>query len=152
MARLPSSERKYEVTHLWDIHHEIMRLSVAGMKPKDIARVLNVSVPMVSYTMNSTIAKNRLDIMRGARDADAIDIHHRIQELAPVAVDKLEELLDSEIENIKLKAATDILDRAGHGAVKTLRTENIHAHFTGEEIEEMKERARLAGAVIEHEA
>ena len=55
----------------------------------------------------------------------------------------------SELPNIKLKAATDILDRAGHAAVRTLRTENIHAHFTADEISDIKKRAREVGLLTD---
>jgi hypothetical protein len=57
--------------------------------------------------------------------------------------------MDSDLPNIKLKAATDILDRAGHAAVRTLRTENIHAHFTADEISDIKKRAREVGLLTD---
>ena len=87
--------------------------------------------------------------MEAARDLDAVDISKEIQELAPKAVKVLEQLLESGSENNQLKAAQDVLDRAGHAAVRMIKTENIHAHFSGEEIEEMKKRAREVGLITD---
>jgi hypothetical protein len=83
------------------------------------------------------------------RDLDAVDVSKEIRDLAPKAVRILDDLMDSELPNIKLGAAKDILDRAGHAAIKTIRTENLHAHFTAEEIADMKIRAKEVGLLTD---
>lgn len=149
MGRLPTGNRQYQISRVWDAHQEIMRLAVTGMKSVDIAQILGVSPAMVSYTLNSAIVQRQLDIMRAARDVDAIQVSKRIHELAPEAVEALGDLLDSEVPQIRLGAAKDVLDRAGHAAVKTLRTENLHAHFTKEEIDDIKKRAMEIGLCMQ---
>ena len=149
MGRLPTGNRQYQISRVWDVHQEIMRLAVTGMKSVDIAQMLGISPAMVSYTLNSAIVQRQLDIMRAARDVDAIQVSKRIHELAPEAVEALGDLLNSEVPQIRLGAAKDVLDRAGHAAVKTLRTENLHAHFTKEEIDDIKKRAMEIGLCMQ---
>ena len=147
--RLPETHKSYQIEQMWELHHEVCRLALIGMKQVDIANHLSVSPVMVSYTLRSPIVQRQLNQLKAVRDLDAIDVSKEIQELAPRAVKVLEELMDNELPNIKLKAATDILDRAGHAAVRTLRTENIHAHFTADEITDIKKRAREVGLLTD---
>jgi hypothetical protein len=143
----PNQRKVFTVENIWDSHREIVRLAVTGMKQCDIAKTMNITPEMVSYTMNSPIVKRELDIARGARDVDAIDVAKRIQEVAPEALTVLEGLLKTANDAIKFRTAADILDRAGHAAVKTLRTENLSVHLNKEDLDEIKQRAREIGLV-----
>lgn len=149
MGRPASGERKYAIQTMWDMHREILRLAVTGMQQVDIASVLGVTPVMVSYTLNSPIAKRELANLRAARDLDAVDVAKRIQQIAPSALEVLEELLSEGNDAIKLRAATDILDRAGHAAVRTLRTESLSVHLTKDDIEEIKNRAKEIGLCVD---
>jgi predicted transcriptional regulator len=144
MGRLPTGDRKYEITHIWDRHKEIMRLLVAGLSQVDIAKTLGVTPVMVSYTANSAICRRQMALMHAAADLDAVDVAKRIQEIAPVALDTLEKLLCEGNETTQFKVATDLLDRAGHGAVKSFRMEHT-AHLSRTDIEEIKQRAKEIG-------
>jgi len=155
MGRLPSGDRKYEITHIWDRHKEIMRLLVAGLSQVDIhlvaglsqvdiAKTIGVTPVMVSYTANSAICRRQMALMHAAADLDAVDVAKRIQEIAPVALDTLEKLLCEGNETTQFKVATDLLDRAGHGAVKSFRMEHT-AHLSRTDIEEIKQRAKEIG-------
>jgi hypothetical protein len=147
--RLPNTHNKYNIEQMWDIHHEIARLALIGMKQVDIANHLSISPVTVSYVLNSPIVERQMNQLKAVRDLEAIDISKEIKELAPKAIQVLEDLMDNELPNIKLKAATDILDRAGYAAVKTLRTENLHAHFSSEEIADIRQRAREVGLLTD---
>ncbi len=148
--QLPETHKQYQIEQMWQVHHEICRLALIGMKQIDIATHLGVSPVTVSYTLRSPIVKRQLEQMAAVRDIDAIDVAVEIKNLAPKAVRVLEDLLDSELPGIKYKAASDVLDRAGHAAVKTLRTENIHAHFTSDEIADIKKRAKEVGLLTDN--
>ena len=147
--QLPETHKKYQIEQMWDLHHEVCRLALIGMKQVDIATHLGVSPVMVSYTLRSPIVKRQLAQLHAVRDLEAIDVANEIKNLAPKAVEILEDLMNSGNENTKFKAATDVLDRAGHAAVKTLRTENIHAHFTNDEIADIKKRAKEVGLLTD---
>ena len=62
-------------------HEEILNLYVLGMKDSEIASMLGISKNMVNYTVTSTLGKERLAMMRGARDAETIDIAKKMQEI-----------------------------------------------------------------------
>lgn len=148
--RRDNTER-YSLQQTWDIHHEIMRLSLVGMKHRDIAAYLGITAQMVSYTLNSPLVRDKMANMAAARDIEAVDVAKEIRDLAPKALRVLEDVLDSDScrEADKIRAATDILDRAGHAAIRTVRTENVHAHFTKEELEDIKQRARDMGLLAD---
>jgi hypothetical protein len=141
--RLPTTHRKYQVEQMWEVHHEVVRLALIGMKSVDIADHLGISPVMVSYTLRSPIVQEKMNQLQAVRDIDAIDVAKEIQELAPQAVKVLGELLECELPNIRMKAATDVLDRAGHAAVRTIKTENLHAHFSSEEIADIRIERRV---------
>lgn len=143
MGRPPTGERQYAIETMWNVHHEIVRLAVMGFKQVDIANQLNISEVTVSYTLNSPIVKRKLDCMHAARDLQAIDVAKQIQALAPKAIEAMEVLLESDVASVKLRAAVDILDRAGHGAVK--KEMSLVGHLGKEDIEEIKARARATG-------
>jgi hypothetical protein len=142
MGRLPTGNRQYQIKEMWSIHHEITRMLLLGMKNVDIAKVLGIDPVTVSYTANSHLVQRQLSIMRGARDAHAVDCASRIKELAPKAVEILDSLMDSQNEQTQLKAAIATLDRAGHAPVQRVQAETMHMHFSSEEIADIKKRAK----------
>jgi predicted transcriptional regulator len=151
MGRPSTGERKYAVQTMWDVHREVLRLAVTGMHQVDIAATLGVSPVMVSYTLSSPIAKREMENLRAARDLDAVDVAKRIQAIAPIALQTLEDLLCTGNETMKFKVATDVLDRAGHAAVRTLRTESLSVHLTKDDIDEIKNRAKEIGLCVQDE-
>lgn len=148
--RNPDGSRSgFTVQNIWDTHREIMRLAVTGMKQADIARELGLTEVMVSYTLNSPVVKREMENMRAARDLDAVDVAKRIQEVAPKALEVLEGLLETANDAIKFRTAADILDRAGHAAVKTLRTESLSVHLNKDDLDEIKRRAKEIGLCVD---
>lgn len=144
-------ERKtYQIKNMWEQHHEIVRLALLGMKPADIARKLGFTSVMVSYTLNSPIVKEKLSIMRAARDADSIDIARDILELAPKAVELYEKLLEEGVNgtatSLHKSTADRVLEISGYGPVKRIQADHrhAHAHFTPEELENVKKQGREA--------
>jgi predicted transcriptional regulator len=142
MGRHPIGNRKYEIQHMWDVHHNIKRLAFMGWKSVDIARELNVTEVMVSYTLNSPMVQKELAEMRAVADLGSVDVAKRIKEIAAEAVEKMRDHVHSEKESISLAASKDILDRAGHAAVK--KEAHLHGFLTEDDIKEMKERATAA--------
>lgn len=144
--------RKYQIQKLWDIHHEILRLLLLGWQPVKIAETLGVTPVMVSYTANSELVKRRLEVMRGARDAEALDLAVEIKRFAPEAFQMLQKIMrESDSEKNQIVIAMDAMDRAGYAPPKVIEGRFLHAHFTTEEIEDMKRRAKESGQVVEGE-
>ena len=147
MGRNPAeAPRQYQIQQLWETHHEILRRLVIGQKSVEIARDLEITTAVVSYVKNSEVGKKQLSLMRSACDMSAVDVSVKIKELAGRAIAVMEAGLDEEQPlALRMKAATDVLDRAGFGAPKIIRSENVHAHLTRDDIEEIKQRAREEG-------
>lgn len=146
---LEDTHRRYQVEQLWDVHHEVVRLALIGMKHVEIAAKLGISPVTVSYTLRSPIVARQLEQMRAVRDLEAVDISKEIAELAPRAVEILGELLDSELPNVRLKSAESILDRAGYAAVQRIKMDaNVSHSFTPDEIRDIKERAKDIGLMV----
>lgn len=143
MGRIPTGDRKYEISRMWDTHHEIVRLASCGAKEVDIAAILGVTPTMVSYTLNSSIVKRQLQLLRAARDLDSVDIAKRIHEIALVAVEKLAGIVENSVdEKVTLAACRDILDRDGFGAVKKMQVDSRSLVLTADDINEIKQRAK----------
>jgi hypothetical protein len=142
----PAKPRSFKVAKLWDIHHEICRRIALGEKNVQIAEALGVSPVMVSYTRNSRVGKDQTGILRGAMDADTIDLGRQIQEFAPVALKILEGIIEGKGEfgdaSLALRAryADRHLDRAGYSPVRKLAT--LNSTLTRDDIEAIKERSR----------
>lgn len=147
MGRLPTGHRKYQIQEMWDVHHEITRMLLLGMKHVDIARELGISEVTVSYTANSQVVQRQLDLMRGARDMGAVDIGARIQAMLPKAAQALDELLDSQVEAIRLRTAQDVLDRGGYGAVQKVAA--LHGQLSREDLDDIKQRVKNAGMLVQ---
>jgi len=153
MGRLPGNNRKYEIKTLQERHREILRRLALGQGSKDIASSLSITPQVVHYVKNSQIGKRELNLIQGARTADAVEVSNQIQELAPQALETLDAImLDEESpDTIKVKIAIDLLDRAGHGAVK--KNLNVNQQLTQKDLEDIKIRAkevaRVNGSIIE---
>lgn len=138
----------HELKKMKQIHHEIALLAITGKKQKEIAAELGVTPQMVRYTLDSELVKRKLRLLRGARDAEALDVHARMKELSPLALDELEHILlnpNSE-DREKRMIAQDILDRAGYGAVQ--KHADVSETLTTEDLNDIKKLARENGMVL----
>lgn len=151
MGRHPTNNRKYVIKHMWDRHHEIIRLLVMGMAYRDIANTLKITPQTVSDVANSPIVQEKLLKLRGERDVEAVDIGARIKKLAPSAVAKVKEVMDKGDLRTSLTAARDILDRSGFVPPTKIDMRGMIAHVTTKELDEIKERQKKKGIVVEGE-
>ena len=151
-ARLLSpsdSGKTFRIGKLWEIHHEIARRLSLGEKNRSIADALGITEVMVSYTKNSKLVEDKVDILRASMDADTIDLGIRIKEFAPKALVLLEEIIEGKHDeaSIALRAryADRHLDRAGLAPIKKIAVAT--GHLSRSDIEEIKRRA--TGAAVE---
>ncbi len=144
---------QYELQKLRARHHLILRMSAQGMDNKEISSQLNLSEVAVSYTINSELGQQRLEVLMGNADIDAIDMIKEFAELAPVALEVAEEVMLNPYEKTsdRLNAVDKILNGAGYGKKVDL---GISVQLVGDnEIRAAKELARkkgkLAGIIVE---
>ena len=149
--RRKPERRTFQVEKMWNIHHEIARLSSLGMKGTQIAEGLGVSPAMVNYTVNSPIVRDKIEILKGARDAETVELAQRIKDFAPKCLDLLEKVIEEESDvtgasiHLRVRTAQDYADRAGLGAVR--RHQILTGRITPEQLDEIKQRARGAGII-----
>ena len=146
MGKVPGYNRKYEIQHMWDRHHEIVRMALIGETAETISNRLGITPQTVSNTLNSRIVMDKLAILRAERDASSVDVAKAIRELAPRAVEVMATLLDVEnnlgvSHSVRLNAAKDMLDRNGHAAPKVIETRNLHGVFTKDDLDDIKKKA-----------
>jgi len=148
-----TKSKLHQIQNLWERHHEILNLALLGWGPKAIADRLNCAVSTVSDTVNCDLGRQKLAIMRAARDANTIDVAKEIQRLVPQAYKIYSDILFKEGvgENVsvalqKTTADTIVKDLAGHEAPKKM----LHAHLTIDQVESLKERGRAIRAAKEN--
>jgi orotate phosphoribosyltransferase-like protein len=112
MPATPTHCKRYAISYMWDIHHEIIRLAATGMRPNEIAETLNCSTVMVTYTLNSPIAAAKLAVLRQDRDTAVVSIVDRLKNSASEAAKYLESVAEGRIPEahpaLRVKACTEI--------------------------------------------
>ena len=156
------SGEKYEIERLQEWHKEVLRLAVLGYRPVQIAEMTGYTKEHISTLFNSAVFQEQLIILQAARDDDSISVGKRIAALAPIALERVKEVLQDPIHRVetnektgqveikiddridpalKVRTAQDLLDRAGHKAIDR----KISVHMTKEDIDEIKQDAIQAG-------
>jgi hypothetical protein len=158
LRTVPHSDRRtFEVSKMWDIHHEITRLVLLGLKNTEIAQRLGVSEATVSYTRNSQVVKDKMEIMQGARDAETLDVMAEIKKKLPAVLKLLGDVVDGtpgtigelSSPSLRVNTAEKWLNRAGFPEQKPGMNLHLHGHFTAQDIEDIKQRAKESGQVID---
>lgn len=153
--RRTNDRRVFEVSEMSHLHHEITRRLLLGEKQKRIAEDLSCHPQTVSNVKNSQVVQDKLNIMKGARDANSVDISKEIQRIAPQALENLRNVIEDDTDEVplhmKVKESNNLLDRAGYGAKQKSETRHLHAHLTSDDLTEIKQRARNAGALVEED-
>jgi len=146
--------RQYQIQHLWEQHHRMLRLALLGLNYKDIATELGVTPVTVSNTINSAIGQKLLQEMRGAVNKETIDTASRLREMNAQAIDVLEDILKDADKPIALRAkvAMDNLSRTGFAPQINVKGTFEHRHFGPEDIEKIKlfaiEAAKRQGCLV----
>ena len=110
------TQNKYNIKQIWSIHREILRRHSVGQKPKQIAKDLGVTIQTISNLVNSDLGSAALEALNNRSDDEARDVTKRIKELAPEALDVVEEILTDDESEPKLRSglAIKVLGLAGY--------------------------------------
>lgn len=158
MGRTPSDKpRKYQIEALWDLHREIIRRLVLGQGNKEIARALDITPVTVSYVKNSELGKKKRAELQHSMDEDVKDVTSRIQDIAPKALDVLENIIAGNDQEFggqmisvkdRYRASKDVLEKAGHVAPNKVQGAVAHAVIDGDYLDKLKQRAKEADNVV----
>lgn len=146
MARIPrkfglGQSRLHSIQNMWEHHKEIARRLLLGERQMDIARDMKLSQNWISIVCSSPAFIKYLDGLRARTEVGISDVRKEITAGAVEGIKVLRSLLTSSNEQIQLKAATDLLDRDGFGAVKRVEQQvSGTVHLTADRLEELKAR------------
>lgn len=89
-----------------------------GLTPGQLAAAYGFTPGQVTRIINSPMFICELDRLEGRAEEIAVEIREDIKKLAERAVEVLDDQLHKQgiAENVKQRAAFDVLDRAGYGA------------------------------------
>lgn len=153
--RRATSGRKYQPKQLNEKHHEILRLAMLGYSNVEIATRLACTPATVSIVRNSGLGRQQSSLLKAEADHSALETAKRIRELAPDAIDAIQQIMLNEEmpANVRLSAAKDVLDRAGYAAPKQVNVSSTTLNLTGDDLEGLKnialQRAQANGMVID---
>jgi len=139
------AKTSWEVSDMWDVHHQVKRRIFLGHKNTDIAIALKITKEQVSSIRNSPVVQEQLKLMQNKADDEVISIKEEVSKLAPRAVEVLETILNDVNcpANVRLSAAKDTLDRSGNAAPQQVN--HLHGHFTADDLAQIKDRANELG-------
>jgi AraC-like DNA-binding protein len=149
-------KKSYVVREMQERHHEMARLILLGKNNQEVAEHLGCTPTSVSQVRNSPVVKEKLTLMKAARDVGCVDLAKEIASIAPIALERVKEALETgSVNGVEvgpseiLKQANSILDREMGKATQRIDTRNIHGHFTMEDIAAIKQKAHdLAGVPV----
>ncbi len=145
MPRL--SKAIYNLQKLGDHHHHMVRLLHGGMRLKDVAAATGVTTMTVRNARRCDLGHAKASNLHGMADEKITEVSRHIAESAPKAAARLRMLVEGEDTPpaVALGAAKDVLDRAGHQAIRQVSVH--HQHMTAQVLKELKEGAREAGII-----
>ena len=156
LRRKDDTRKTHNAKQLWQRSHEILNLTVRGLKQVDIAEILNLTPQTVSNVVNSDLGMQKISEMRKKRDEEAFDAGKEIDELTEKALNVYHEIFDDDTEGhaMKKKVADVItLELSGLRVPTRIQASSFNATATLAEIEEFKKRGieaqRVAGVVID---
>ncbi|KKK49234.1 hypothetical protein LCGC14_3137120 [marine sediment metagenome] len=135
------TDRQNMLKKLWGRHKEVARLHVLGFRNNEISELLGITTATVVNNLNSTLVKQELARLGALRDNGAIEIAKDIDELLPLALDTMREVMaNGSKDSDKLKSAIRVLDMGGHSPIRKILTSN--AVFDKDDLDEIKRRAK----------
>jgi hypothetical protein len=90
------------------------------------------------------LGRRSLTLLRGARDADTVDLAEEIRKVGPIAIERVKQVIeDANATNADaLRAAFGMLDRIPETATnEAYQSDSRNMHFTPDDIKRMQEEA-----------
>jgi len=117
--------RPHDVTHMWEIHKEILRTLVLGFRPAEIAQMFGVTIGFISNLRNSPLAQGYLETLEVARDASTAEVSRELMQTCPTAAKILKDVIDGKTDatlRTQIDVAKDWLSRSGFPKVTKTET------------------------------
>lgn len=147
----PAADGDWELKRLKGRHYRILTLHALGLKNIEIAEQLNCTPQTVSNTLNAPIAQPILQELYEQLQSPVADVSAVLAQSMGGILEELLRMMHKPgvPESVKARIGLGLMDRAGHGPVRT--NINHNSTLTADDIEELKSRARAARMSIESE-
>lgn len=141
-------KKGYQISQMWDKHHEIARLIILGMNNQEISERMNCNPQTISNVRNSPVVQDKLAILHAVRDVATGDLAHEIAEMAPMALKRIREVLETgQVHGqtasaaVIMKEANNLLDREMGKAVQRIDSRNVNTTLTTSDLDAIRQRA-----------
>lgn len=163
------SSMKYRTKRgLRDHYREVARLAALGFRPGVIAKRLGLSPVTIGYILNNPEVRELVMDLQDGRNRTVIDLGARIDQIAPKALDYINQVIDGVVidpvtgeivddpetgkpathdASLRYKAAATLVSMAGYGPTKRISATIRHGLVSPDQIAILKERARQSGLI-----
>lgn len=149
-------KKGHQITEMWSNHHEIARLIVLGLNNIEIAARMCCTPQTISNVRNSPVVQDKLAILHAVRDVATGDLAHEIAEMAPMALKRIREVLETGTVHgqtasaaVIMKEANNLLDREMGKAVQRIDSRNVNTTLTSNDLDAIRQRAaELRGETV----
>jgi len=136
-----TAEREGPISQIQDWHRAIIRYSVMGMRPSEIAKTIGMTEAHVSLVLGSPLVIKEKERLLTLADYNAVEVATELRMRQGRAIEAIDRGLDSEDEKLAVSTGFEILDRTGYGkTVEPQKHLHLHAH---KEIKEMSDEELL---------
>ena len=137
---MPPDFYKTRLRKVNPVHMEVLRLVTLGVRPKKIAKLLDVGTTMVNGVINSPLGKEKLAEFGEVRDSSVFDIYDALLQDSETNFKFLQEVRDDEKQDIstRVKIAQNLLKPF---VEKTTNVKHSYGDSQGF-VERAKERAK----------
>lgn len=153
-----NKRKTYDSKQMWQRHHEVVNLSLRGLKNVEIAEVLRIHPQTVTNILNGTLGMKKMSELRKMEDGEAQVVADKIKTLTERALSVYHDILDDDVGDPDLKkktADTVVLELSGLRVPTKVQSQHVSTVLTKDELEEFKERgikaARASGLIVDVE-
>lgn len=131
-------------------NHTIINMAALGLPNTEIAKAVGLTPQRISQVKNSEFGIEKIESVNTAVYNQVVDtrieVQERISELAPKALDTVEEIMeDSSVSAAtRLKAAVHVLGVAGHTVDRNVSLKALHASLPSETVQALLDNAMNA--------
>lgn len=138
----------WELKRLRGRHWDIIRYHVLGFKNAEIAQALGCTTQTVSNCLQAQICKDAIAELQAQLNVQVSDVQEMLARSAPAVMQELLTMFfaGNMQDAHRTKLGFGIMDRAGHGPVKT--EIKVERGMTAEEMADIKKRMELIGVKV----
>lgn len=149
LLSLPSANKSSPLSVVHKLrarHHEIARRLACGQTAIEVSRQMGVTPGWLSLMINKSEAfQELLSHYQTERDANALDFKAKIETVAGMALERLEDTLADDGAELSPKFLLDatqaMLDRAGYGPVQKRELRATSLNLSPEDIKRIRDEA-----------